>query len=549
MTKRVLTNGRVWLCVLLLGSVLFSGCSSDEPVPREAQTSGSDERQPQDGPLPTATEILSRIEGVTVILDTIDADRRSIVYFYFDQPVDHDNPSAGTFRQYCAFHYEHPDSLTVLHTQGYSIANRKNFCQQDLSRYFGGNYIEVEHRYFKESPVGDDNKLHEASFWQYNVARQATADLHRLISALKHTGKFRGKWVSTGTSKNGILTALYAYYYPNEVNVYVPVCAPFCTGLETEGIGRWVTEQCGKGTPEYERIWSLFRRLTTDEDLRDRLAARYKAEFPQRQTIQRYSTDLIMYYVIYRYMARMFSKFAFRPLSEWSDVVPREDSSDEVIWRFLSLHKDNYMAEISTLRRLCQQEEREEEDYYDDETYDDYEWDDAEEWGDDGEQDDETGAHRAARAAVFIAGAREMVVKDAYSVQAAMELGSFLYDWSPLTEGGLISDAMHQWMKNTQSIRKYSKKYGVEWDGGRLMTSFLDFVANNRNRDRCRMLFIYGANDPWTGAAIPDPAPDDPCVVKHIVPGGVHSDKFCNPKLYPPSERDFIVSTVRRFLR
>lgn len=545
MMKRVFIGGCVWLSVLLPGSVLFSGCSSDESVPREAQASDSDEQRSQ----PTALEILSRIEGVTVELDTIDADKRSIVYFYYDQPVDHDNPSAGTFRQHCAFHYEHPDSLTVLHTQGYSMPVRKVFNQQDLSRLFGGNYIEVEHRYFQDSPVGDDNGYREAAFWQYNTARQATADLHRLVSAMKLTGNFRGKWLSTGTSKNGILTALYAYYYPNEMNVYVPVCAPFCTGLETDGIGRWVTEQCGKGTSERDRIWALLRRLITDEDLRESLAARYKEEKSDKPNVQRYSTRQIMYYVIYRYMVNVFSKFTFRPLSEWGDVVPYENSSDEVIWRFLCIHRDNFLEEIGPLRVLCQMEMREEEDYYDDETYDDYEEDDWEEWEDDGEWDGGGEARRAARAAASADDARETVVKDAYKVQAAMELGYFLYDWSLLTGDGLITDDMLRWLQDVQTIRRYSRKYGVEWDGGRLMTSFLDFVANNRYRDRCRMLFIYGANDPWTGAAIPDPAPDDPCVVKHVVPGGAHSGKFTNPKLYPPDERDFVVSTVRRLLR
>lgn len=80
------------------------------------------------------------------------------------------------------------------------------------------------------------------------------------------------------------------------------------------------------------------------------------------------------------------------------------------------------------------------------------------------------------------------------------------------------------------------------------MNGFLDFVKNNRNKDKCKMLFIYGSNDPWTGAAIPDPAPDDPYVKKHIVPGGVHGDALNEPTKYPEAEKDWIVNTVKEML-
>ena len=38
------------------------------------------------------------------------------------------------------------------------------------------------------------------------------------------------------------------------------------------------------------------------------------------------------------------------------------------------------------------------------------------------------------------------------------------------------------------------------------------------------MMFIYGEDDPWTGAAIPDPT--NPNVKKYIVPHGTHTDNF-----------------------
>ena len=87
------------------------------------------------------------------------------------------------------------------------------------------------------------------------------------------------------------------------------------------------------------------------------------------------------------------------------------------------------------------------------------------------------------------------------------------------------------------------------YDGGKLMNSFLDFVKNNRNKDKCKMVFIYGGNDPWTGAAIPDPDPNDPYVKKHIVPKGIHSGALNNPERYPEGEKEWIMNTVKEMLQ
>lgn len=139
------------------------------------------------------------------------------------------------------------------------------------------------------------------------------------------------------------------------------------------------------------------------------------------------------------------------------------------------------------------------------------------------------------------------LLRDIYYIHASMELGSFLYDWSLLPDDFRTEENM-KWLRNSQTFEQYLKKYGVTYDGGKLMNDFLDFVKNNRNKDKCRMLFIYGSNDPWTGTAIPDPAPDDPYVKKYIVPGGVHGDTLNDPLKYSEAEKHWIVNTVKEML-
>ena len=91
--------------------------------------------------------------------------------------------------------------------------------------------------------------------------------------------------------------------------------------------------------------------------------------------------------------------------------------------------------------------------------------------------------------------------------------------------------------------------HGVEYDGGKMMNGFLDFVKNNRYKEKCKMLFVYGGNDPWTGAAIPDPDKDDPCVKKYVVPNGTHNAWLTYPSYYTAQDRDYIVNTVKEWLK
>lgn len=206
--------------------VCLTGCKDDDAV--------SVTPEPEE-PVKTAEELLADIPGVTILQTTKDSIGEDITVFYFEQPIDHTDPSAGTFQQYCVLHYKGSDHVTVLHTQGYSTYDPKKFRSRDLAKNLDANFIEVEHRYYEHSLVNYEEGVTDCTgdYWKYNTAAQSTADLHAIVTALKATNCFKGKWVSTGTSKNGILTSLYAYYYPNEVDVYVPFCAPFCTSEKT----------------------------------------------------------------------------------------------------------------------------------------------------------------------------------------------------------------------------------------------------------------------------------------------------------------------------
>ena len=548
MKKEMKRTARLWMLFAVITLVVV-GCTDDNINPTTPEKPDEPEEV-----VKTASEVLKEIEGVSDIKEEKDEDGNSVTSFYFKQPIDHKNPAAGTFVQYCVLHYKGSKHTTVMHTHGYSITTSKNakVRQLELAKILDANYLAVEHRYYYRSTIGlseedtnkgiSSNKV-KADYWKYNTAEQSTADLHNIVTALKKSGYFDGKWVSSGVSKNGILTALYAYFYPNDMDVYVPFCAPFCDGAETTGIGKWLTnESGGKGTDLQKAVWDVLNRMTTDDKLRDELANLYKEEHGGDAKIQKYSTATAMLALTYDYMANMFYKFCYRPTDEWDGVIPNENSSAELYYGFITLGKTKYWERLKNLRQLWDDEELKGDDDYEDEIDDDYE--DEEDWDFD-EDDDPMSSRRAASSWTL---KFHSFLNTIYFVHAASELGYFLYDWTILPENHLLSDSNIKWLKNKQTITRYNKWYDVKYDD-RMMKSFLDFVKNNRTKDKCKMLFVYGGNDPWTGAAIPDPDKDDPCVKKYVVPNGTHNAFLTNPEYYRPEDKDYIVNTVKEWLK
>lgn len=529
-----------WMMMLAM-SMSFVGCTDNNSTPVAPEPEPEPEQE-----VKTASDILLKIEGVSIIKDTIDANKNPVTYFYFEQPIDHEDASAGTFAQYCVMHYKGPDHPTVLQTQGYSIPARKSFRPSHIAQNLDANFIEVEHRYYRNSLINynEQTDYYNPEYWKYNTAAQSTADLHAIVTALKATGCFKDKWLSTGGSKSGMLTALYAYYYPNDIDLYVPFCAPFCTGLESRDVGKYLTWKCGEGTEAYKRLWEAYRRMgdESETELRDQIAALYKADYPNSASIQKYSTQTALCVVLDHFMRNLFDLFAYKPLNTWADVIPQPGYSAQVYYDFSMLSKTDFDTKLRDLRDLMDLEVVMYERYLEDEGYDiNDDWVEDEEYYED-EAEGGAADTRAAQRLPF-----EKFLFDIYFIQASMELGQFLYDYSKLPAS--YPKNLIGWMDNRHSNTRYNNTYHVTYDGGRLMDEFLAFVKDNRNQYKCKMLFIYGGNDPWTGAAIPDPDPDDPYVKKHIVPGGVHST-FINYKYYyTAEERDWIMNTIREMLK
>ena len=135
------------------------------------------------------------------------------------QPLDHNNPSAGSFEQRVFLSHVDRKSPMLIVTEGYGARQRT----YELSKILRSNQLTVEYRYYgKSAPMKMD--------WNYLKNDHAMDDLHKLR---KLFGKiYKKKWVATGISKGGSTTLIYKSKYPKDVKVSVPYVAPLALAQE-----------------------------------------------------------------------------------------------------------------------------------------------------------------------------------------------------------------------------------------------------------------------------------------------------------------------------
>lgn len=137
--------------------------------------------------------------------------------FWFEQPVDHTDLSKGTFKQKVLLGHKQNDAPVVAELEGYQIGSGK---EGELAALFKANQLTIEHRFFDQSvPQGGIP-------WEYLTIRQAAADHHEIIQAIKQVLYPASVWISTGISKGGQTTIFHRYFYPEDVEISVPYVAP-----------------------------------------------------------------------------------------------------------------------------------------------------------------------------------------------------------------------------------------------------------------------------------------------------------------------------------
>ncbi len=188
---------------------------------------------------------LSNIEGTEVSVIESDSIYTETYDVRFTQPLDHNNPNKGSFKQRVIVNHVGYDRPTVVILEGYDLYSTK---AGELSQLLNANQITIEHRFYGESQP-------DSLPWDLLNVKQAAADQHKIIQSLKNI--YKGKWISTGISKGGQTTIFHRRFYPKDVDVSVPYVAPLNFEREDPRIGEHLsnvgTKACRKKILNFQK--------------------------------------------------------------------------------------------------------------------------------------------------------------------------------------------------------------------------------------------------------------------------------------------------------
>ena len=480
-------NFRMLVAILTCG-LLTTACGVIEnPIEREYNQDLVDDFWEMEGNEGDSTVVaaLKSIENVQDLKPFESIALGQAYYFNYNQLVDHSDPSKGTFKQQVVVSFVDKNAHTILHTQGYSLVgdwdnnhNRMDSIRAPhflwaLSKDYGAkgfdlNCVQVEYRYHGFSlPQGDVNRFNYLTAWQQSQ------DLHAIVTDLKKalfTGN--GKWLSTGVSKNGVTTAQYAFfdemYGWNDIDVYVPFVAPITPQEWDLRVGTYMLTESSKDVQA--DLKKAYEKLVNDQEIAEATTAAYITKYEQR-TSTKVPSDSMFLYTLGGVMDNLFKVQSYGDIATWKKFIPNEKSKTEDYVTFFMLDDDDDRIYRKTL-----------------------------------------GAR----------GPRGPLAwrRDPFQVQIGIDQGNMQDDYTWYLEGKLLSDSDKAYFKDAMENAKKSKAIELQVE-----------LLKNLETTNKKLIFVYGENDPWTGAAIPDPT--NPNVKKYLVPNGTHTDDFDNYSWYP----------------
>ncbi|MDF3297614.1 S28 family serine protease [Streptomyces tropicalis] len=157
---------------------------------------------------------LLAIPGMSLVEEKPYAGYRYFVLTY-TQPVDHSDPSRGTFQQRITVLHKGVDRPTVFYTGGYNVSTTPS--RREPTQIVDGNQVSMEYRFFTPSRP-------DPADWSTLDIQQAAADQHRIFRALKTV--YPDRWIATGGSKGGMTATYYKRFYPHDMDGVVAYVAP-----------------------------------------------------------------------------------------------------------------------------------------------------------------------------------------------------------------------------------------------------------------------------------------------------------------------------------
>ena len=166
---------------------------------------------------------VTNFEKLATIKNIVSIEKRPIVshfdenyVLWFEQLIDHNDSTKGTFRQRVFLGFESPTQPVIVELSGYGINSEK---AGELASHYNANQLSIEHRYF-------NNSRPEEIDWNTLTVENAAKDQAIIIDAIRNALYPKTKFISTGISKGCQATMAHRSYFPKNVDACVCYVGP-----------------------------------------------------------------------------------------------------------------------------------------------------------------------------------------------------------------------------------------------------------------------------------------------------------------------------------
>lgn len=433
---------------------------------------------------------------------------------YYHQPLSHANPQGAQTPMRALLTVDNrqkpTEAVNHVYFSGYNImtdylaapdsllkASDEDDATEILFRY-RANWIQPEHRYFAFSaPEKCWTNL------DYCTAAEATEDFHALIEGLKKV--FKGKWVISGVSKGGITTAIQHAYHPEDADIFLPYAAPFFdTDRDTLMQKYW-----------YNNGWDQ-KLLDMYMGIRRTVLQNKSTVYPifEKMNAGNNSSPAHLDSVYGSYLLSTLD-FGFREhTSSDTAKIRRQIYKNDSILRVMnmsygdtvytymissgSLVLDKFKTWLDTLRKYP-----------------------------DPIRGPQRVVHRQGRTPFGITEkewfGNDEIPSTAYHYQAKCELGYYDYRFDDILGKEKAADLNTYWKEHFTCAQCFYNPFFASCNFSR---NLYDFVTNATRNATKPVVFIYGKDDAWTGAAIRDEFINGSNVRKFILPNQNHEVYF-----------------------
>ncbi|MDC1326795.1 aminopeptidase [Ulvibacter sp.] len=233
---------------------------------------------------------------------------------WFEQPIDHNEPSKGSFRQRVFLGFENPSEPVIVELRGYNIGGEK---AGELAEHYKANQLTIEHRYFS-------NSRPEEIDWNTLTVENAAKDQTIIIDAIRSALYPSAKFISTGISKGCMTTMTHRSFFPENVDACVCYVGPLNFEREDPRVYEFLKNV---GTEAERQKVKAFQELCFEN--RPALLNAIKDAAGKEEMVWEFGIENALDYTILEY------SFAYWQWGTKSEDIPKSDATADEIYKHL----------------------------------------------------------------------------------------------------------------------------------------------------------------------------------------------------------------------